>query len=427
MREYIKYVSNNIISMIGLSFYILVDTYFISVGVGANGLAALNIALPLFTLISGIGIMLGVGGGSLYNFYKERQDERMHDVYTLCLLLAGIIGIICFLLGLFMSDQLAILLGANQEILKDTSTYIYYMMLGAILFMANNITNNFVKNDGNPTLSMIAMISGSLINIVFDYIFIFIMNMGMKGAILATLFSPTLGLCILSTHFIRKNNQFSIRKIQEYKTIKYILRNGFPSFISEICQGIILVLFNYLLLNLSGNVGVAAYGIIANVNLVVIAIYNGIAQGSQPLYSKYYALNDLYHLKLVKKYSYITVIIISIILYYVLEIHTSSIVQIFNETNNKEMALIAINGMRLYFIGLLFTGMNITHIMYDISINNSKNAQLMSLLRSIILVIPVVLLLSTLFKLNGLWISITVVELIVFILEGKYQWTQKNI
>lgn len=159
-----------------------------------------------------------------------------------------------------------------------SKTYLQVILLFAPAFLMNNVLLCFVRNDGAPQLSMAAMIGGSLSNVVLDWVFIFPCQMGIFGAAFATGLAPIISMMILSPHFIRKNNQFHFAKcMPEIRRFVRILSSGVPSLVTEVSSGIVIIVFNSILLNLAGNVGVAAYGVIANLSLVIIAIYTGIA------------------------------------------------------------------------------------------------------------------------------------------------------
>ena len=171
-----------------------------------------------------------------------------------------------------------------------------------------------------------------------------------------------------------------------------------------------------IILNLIGNVGVAAYGIVANLSLVVIAIYTGIAQGIQPLISKSYGRNDLKSIKLIFKYAMITMSIISCILYLIIFFLADPIAKIFNSENNLVLQSIATNGLKLYFIAVIFVGFNIILPMFFSCMEKAFLAQTISLLRGLIVIIPMAFLLSVLVGITGVWLAFPITESLVSIL-----------
>lgn len=419
LGEFCKYTSLNVLGMIGLSCYILADTFFVANGTGSDGLAALNIAIPVFSLIQGTGLMLGIGGATKYSIAKNQGlKEESNKAFTHSLCLGAIFAVTYMLMGIFLSSPIATLLGANNDTFEMCKSYLQVLMLFSPAFIANNIILAFVRNDGAPQLSMTAMISGSIFNIIFDYIFIYPMGMGIFGAALATGFSPAVSLLILSIFFIKKRNNFKPIKCKfSLKFSLKIMSVGIPSLVTEISSGIVVFVFNIIMLQLLGNIGVAAYGIIANISIVVISIFTGVSQGIQPLISKYYGLNDKKTINITLRYAIITSIIIAIVVYGCLFLFSNPIVSAFNSENNSSLQAAAINGLKIYFTGILFAGINIILATYFAATDNAKPAGTISILRGFIVILPLAILLANLFGINGLWISFPLAELIVSIVS----------
>ena len=166
-REFGKYVFLNIFAQIAFSCYTLMDTYFVSCRLKADGLSALNIAFPMFCIINGIGLMIGIGGGIKYSIFKSKDlDDDANTIFTNAVVLGLSIACLFVISGAFFSDKLVRFLGADDSIFEMTNTYLRVMTLFAPAFFMNNILQCFVRNDRNPRLSMAAMVVGlSLIHI----------------------------------------------------------------------------------------------------------------------------------------------------------------------------------------------------------------------------------------------------------------------
>ena len=367
-REFFQYVILNICGMIGLSCYILADTFFISNGLGANGLTALNLAIPIYSFIHGSGLMFGMGGATKYSIYRGQKEFKNADKSfsnTICIM--SILSAIFVLTGIFFSEKLTILLGADKDVFHMTKIYLQVILLFTPAFMANDTLICFVRNDGNPKLSMIAMLTGSLSNIILDYIFIFPLNMGIFGAVLATGFAPVISLIILSRHWFTKQNQFQLVRITpSFRLTGTIISLGIPSFITEMASGIVMIVFNAIILHLQGNIGVAAYGVVANLSLVIVSIYTGIAQGTQPILSRVYGERDSQ--KQILKYAIKTMLVISCGIYLLFLFSASPIVSVFNSKQNLQLQRIAVTGLKLYFTAIPFAGFNIIISSYFASI-----------------------------------------------------------
>ena len=298
-----------------------------------------------------------------------------------------------------------------------TNTYLKTILTFSPFFILNNVLIAFVRNDGDPKLSMSGMLIGSLSNIILDYIFIFPLGMGMFGAAFATGLAPIISLCVLSLHFIKNNNSFSYKKIRiSIKRVCSICSLGTSSLITEISSGIVLIIFNIVILKLEGNIGVAAYGIVANLSLVAASIFTGIAQGIQPLISNFYGNKNMSYVKKTFKYAIVLSLIIAVCLYIIVFTFSNQLVSIFNSENNEMLRELAVTGLRLYFIGFLFAGINIITASFFSSIEQARLGFIISIVRSVFANIPVVLALSFIFGINGVWTSFPCAELISFMI-----------
>ncbi len=416
-REFFHYVCLNMASMLGLSVYILADTFFISRGMGANGLTALNLAIPIYNIIYGIGMMAGIGGAVRYTWYAVHQDqEKMDRIYMNALWFGMTLGILILILGQLIPGQLASLLGADVQTYDMTRQYLRVIMTFAPAFILNNTISAFVRNDGAPGLAMAGMLTGSLFNIVFDYILIFPAGLGFFGAALATGCSPLMGLLVLSRHFLKKKNRFHIRKmLPQLHYIRYVISLGLPPFIDQTAQGILMIVLNLMILRIGGNLAVAAYGIILNIYLVILSLFNGIAQGAQPLMTELHAKNSRRRLGNVLRYGFLTAAAAAGMVYLICYGFTEEIVGIFNSEGSAELAQMAVKGLRMNFAGVLLAGWNILLAMYFVSVNRGLPSQLVSLSRGLLVILPASVLLSAAFGLNGIWIAMPVTELVVFL------------
>lgn len=418
LKEFIKYSVLNVLGMIGLSCYILADTFFISNKIGADGLTALNLAIPIYNIFHGCGLMLGMGGSTKYSIYKSRADDYNADsIFTNTIRTGLLFGMIFASIGVFLAQPLAILLGADNNIIEMTTIYLRIILIFSPFFILNDIMICFVRNDGSPNLSMMAMLIGSFTNIIFDYIFIYPLNLGIFGAVLATGFAPIIGLTVLIQHILKKKNNFHyIRNSFNFKMVLHSLSLGLPSLITEISSGVVIITFNMTLLKLIGNIGVASYGVIANISLVVISIYTGISQGVQPLISRFYGSNDNKSISKIFKYSMFTIILLSIVIYMYMFIFAIPITEIFNSEHNIQLQQIASTGLKLYFLAVLFVGFNIIISVFLTSMDRPIPAHIISLLRGLILIVPMTIILSKIAGVIGVWLSFPITEFIVSIL-----------
>lgn len=417
LKDFIKYVALNIFSMIGVSFYILADTFFIANGVGSIGLTSLNIVLPLWSLMSGVGLMIGVGGGIKYSIQKGRNNkDGANKVFTHSILIGLILGVIITIVGILFSYDIVKILGADNEVIPLAGKYLKTLLSFSCVFILNSIITVFVRNDDEPNLAMIAMIVGSLTNVVLDYIFVYPLGMGMFGAALATGATPIFSLCILSLHFIRKKSDFKIIKCKfNLAYVRNIIALGIPSFVTEFSSGVIILLFNFTILRIANNTGVAAYGIITNIALIVVAIFTGVAQGIQPIISKSFGEGNTNDIKVIYRYGVITAVVLGLSCYAISFIFSQEIVNLFNNEGDILLSSMAVEGMKIYFVAFIIMGINIVTTSLLASISKAKESFTISILRGFLAIVPLIIILPKFMGMTGVWLTIPFAEAITIL------------
>ena len=418
ISSFAKYASLSVMGMIGLSCYILADTFFVAQGLGTNGLAALNLAIPVYSTIVGTGMMTGMGAATRYSIMRSRNDSKADKIFTNALYIAAALAVIFEICGIFFSGNISKLLGAEGDTYELCRVYLKTLLIFSPFFLLNNISICFLRNDNAPQRSMAGMLAGSFANIVLDYIFIFPMKMGMFGAVLATCFAPIISLGVMSGFYIKKRNSFRlIRTSPDMKLISRIAVTGVPALVTELSSGIVILVFNMIIMSLAGNVGVAAYGIAANIFIVVVSIYNGIAQGMQPLASKASGEGNTAVSHSYLRMALISGAVVSVIVYVCIFIFADPIAAVFNSEKDPALQEIAIQGLRLYFIGCFFAGFNVIKAAYLSAVGISAPANLISILRGFAVIIPAALAMSALWGVDGLWLSFAASEFIVSIVS----------
>lgn len=428
-REVGQYIIRNIFASSGLSLYVLVDTVFIAVAGGTLGLAALNISLPMFNFFNALGLLFGIGGSTIYSIHKLKQPEKVATLFGQLLIFCfGLGSLLALLLNLF-PQQVLTLLGADSQTMEIALGYFRIISLGAPFFMINYVCVNFIRNDGNPQLTMIATLTATLVVVFLDWLLIFVFQLHMIGAAIATIFSPLTSLTILTWH-----RKYPTRKLQlkfalpEFKNLKHAASLGIPSFLTEMSTGVSIFAFNWVLLKLSGNAAVAAYGVIANIAIVVLALSNGIALGVQPIASREYGKRDLKNVKTAIRLGLQVALSLSCVLYFILVFFKTPIVSVFNHDHSAQLAQIAIHALPLYFISVFFASQNLVIMLSLVAIEKAKSAFTLSLLRGYFILISAVFIFAALFGLNGVWLSVPFTEACVCAL-GLYFLTNalKNI
>lgn len=414
-QDFGRYVSLSVLGMIAVSCYILADTFFVAQGLGTTGLAALNLAIPVYNVIHGTGLLLGMGGATKFSILKSQGAHRRADsVFTHTLGMAAAAAAVFALVGALGAPQLAALLGADGETAAMTGTYLRVLLLFAPAFLCNDVLVCFVRNDGVPQLAMAATLSGSLANVVMDWFFIFPCGMGIFGAVLATGFSPVIGVIVQSPHWLGRRRGFHLRQVRpRLRTAGQVLALGVPSLLDQLSGAVVMITFNTLILGLTGNTGVAAYGVVANLSLVVLSVYTGIAQGIQPLVSRAWGQGQRAALQRLLRYALGTALVFSAALYLVFFLGAGPIAGVFNSEQDPAMQAIACQGLRLYFLAAPFAGVNIILAVYFASVEQAVPAQAVSLLRGVLVILPMAVALAAAFGMVGVWVAFPVSEALV--------------
>ena len=242
---FFSYLAPSVSATLVTSIYILADTMMIGRGVGASGIAALNLLLPLYSAYYGFGMMCGVGGSVLFGFSRGKGDEEAAKGYfTTALLLAVLLAAASIGLCAAFFDPLLILLGDTPSLNPYSVPYGRVLVAGSPVFVFSSFLQAFVRNDGAPKLAMAGVISGGVTNVILDYVFIFPLGQGMAGAALATVMGTCLTVLILCTHFFSKENHLKLAGGFSLKRAFAVASNGLASFILEMSGGFVTFIFN---------------------------------------------------------------------------------------------------------------------------------------------------------------------------------------
>ncbi|MGL4687358.1 MAG: MATE family efflux transporter, partial [Fusobacteriaceae bacterium] len=374
--HYFKYLFPSVAGTLAYGLLIFIDTVFIGRGIGALGIAALNISIPIFSMVA-CGMFLGIGGATAaaLDFGKGKKEEK-NKIFTLCIYLGLFISLFFSIVASFNLDRVVYFLGARGEVVSMVKDYVSVVSKTIIFYIMPHILTNFIKNDYNPKLPMYYLIIVSLSNVVLDYLFIFVFKWGMTGAAAATSISQFFGLLILLTHFKLPQNTLKLKKtFFSFNTLVRIGKIGLPSFISEISLGSVILISNAEFYKYLGNLGVSAYGIIVNINFLLYLIYSGIAQSSQPIVSSNFGANQLSRVKETLKLGIKIVVGSGIVFYIILIIFRINIITLFNN-ENIELIKLTKNAFPLFFSGVIFLGLNLKFSSFFQSIEFNKISSL---------------------------------------------------
>lgn len=406
-----RYLLPSVSATLVTSVYIIVDTIMIGRGVGADALVALNLILPLFSLLFAFGMLFGVGGGVQYSVAQGAGDEkRACEAFSSALACALAVSAVLTLLGILFLRPFAFLLGADESNIGMVLKYGGYIAPFAPAFVFSTFFQSFVRNDRGPRRAMAAVLSGAVANIVFDYILIFRFRMGMAGGAVATVIGNALTVLILLTHFLSAENQLRFsRAAVSVKMIGQIVFCGAPSFLVEAAAGIVTFSFNRQILNYIGKNGVVIYSVIANCAIVCMSLFNGVSQAAQPILAANYGGGLFKRVLAVRRMAFAAILLLGTFLASAAYWMPESLISLFVEPTSALFAQ-GVPVLRIYFPAFLPMGLNLLLSTYFQSVVRPVPSLVVTLLRGVALPILLVVLLPIVFGGQAIWMAVLLSE-----------------
>lgn len=415
-KTFLKYLFPSVGATMVTSIYILADTIMIGKGIGGDAVAGLNILLPLFSLFFGLGYLFGAGGAVLMSVALGQSDSgKANQYFSTALFLNAITSVGFTLLLVIGFEPLLQLLGVTESTYKYVVEYGRIFIMGVPFFIFSPFLQIFIRNDRAVKRAMIGVVSGGILNIILDYLFIFEFHWNMAGASLATVIGSLVTALILCTHFFTKNNTLHFRwRFISVRRMKEIFGNGLSSFFVEISSGIVIFAFNHQLLAYTGVAGVTVYSIISNTAAVVSSLNNGIAQAAQPILSRNYGAGKKNRVQTTMKFGLKIAFSAGAIFTAIGLLFPNAVIHAFlNPT--KEIYDMAKPAIQLYSAAFLTMAGNIFLNTYFQSVLRPKTALLISFLRGLILNLAFLYILPLYFSISGIWLTMPVAEFITLL------------
>ena len=426
-KTFFKFTLPNVLGFISMSSVVLVDGYFVGNYVSGHALAAVNIIIPLVTLVYGTAIMFTIGGTvRIGKYLGEGKIDKASAVFTKVIGVISFISILTTLICLSFPEKISILLRANHEILPYAKVYLQVI---APFFIFQSIEYAFsviTRTDGNPYLASIAVILGAVINFICNYIFILYFNMGIAGAALGTGISFTVSTIILSFHFIlKKGSLYFTRKIGALKELIAAAYNGSSELLSEISAGVIAFSFNWIMVEKLGTSGVEAFTAINYAIWAVNMLSYAVADSLVPLISINFG-NKNY--KRIKKFIFLansSVVSIGIIMFMLFTFIPDKIIGLFIlPEKSPEAFQIALNFIYYTKYAFLFIGLNIVMSAVFTALHKPIQSVLIALLRGILLTTLFILIMPLILQDTGIYLAVPASEICTII--AAYTLWYKN-
>ncbi|MBS4535668.1 MATE family efflux transporter [Clostridium sp. D2Q-14] len=412
-RLLLSYIVPGIAGLLFNSLYIVVDGLFVARILGREPLAAVTVGVPVVEILLSLSMFISVGAGVLISSKNGRGEHKeARDIFNVSVRLLAIVSVLIAVVSLIFRHHIAKVLGATPNIMDLVVKYMTYFFAFSPVFMFSYAMCTWLRNDSQPKLAMFAQIVGALSNIFLDWYFMGRLKMGIGGTALATGLGPVFSMTIMLPHFIFKKGNLYLQKVKmDLKIISEMLIKGIPSFIMEFALGITTLCVNIAIGIHMGALGFAAFGIVGYIALIILSIFLGMAEGSQPLVSFYYGANEKRNMRTILKISLCISIAIGIIAYLLLFKYTEIPVYVFAD-NDIELVKTAMTATIYYFPALFVSGTNILLASYMQSIGYWKESVTISLCRCLIVLLPLLLVLPKLLGDNGIWISVPFAEIL---------------
>lgn len=423
---FFRYLIPSICGTMVTSIYILADTIIIGKGIGIDAMAALNIVLPLFSVFFGQGMLFGVGGAVLMSVARGSGDASGNRYFSAALLMNTVFSLMVTLICFLFFEPISWMMGATDITMPYIREYAPYVIGGSIFFAFSTFLQTFVRNDGAPKLAMAAVISGGVLNIILDIVFVFLLGMGMSGAAIASVLGSVCTDAILCFHFRSENNalHFSLQGCGLHTGVQ-IIKNGFTSFILELTSGITIFIFNLQILKYIGDTGVSVYGILTNTAIIVTCLCNGVSQASQPLISVNYGAGHTNRVNRIRKTGMLTGFLLCAVVGALGLIFPRFFVNIFVTPNEAILAL-APDAIGIYFTSFFVIGVNMFIISYFQSTLRPGASLLLSVGRGCVFSAVYVYLLPIAMGVNGIWAAMPLAEASALIMAGILLRKNKN-
>lgn len=401
--------------MFSAAYSVIDDGFFVANFVGKEAFVALNLMAPVITVMAAIGFMLGSGGNAVVSkTIGEGDKEKACQRFTLITLFSIAMSVLITLFGLAVLEPACKMMGAEGQVMEDCMTYGHLIFPFTVVFLLQGLFQNFLLTAGRSKLSMYITITSGISNIFFDVLLIVILQWGLVGAVCATLSGAIFATLIPACYFIfsKDSNLRFVKTSLDIQVLVKTCTNGASEFLTNLSMGVVAILYNYQLMHIVGNNGVAAFGAIMYSAFVFVSAFLGYSMAVGPIVGCNYGAENHDELKNIFKKSLVIICTMGLIIFAVAEIATRPIAMIF-VSYDVELLAATVHGGRIYALSYLVAGINILGTSFFTALNNGLVSGLMAVMRTMILEVGAVIILSNLFGMDGIWIAAFVAETIM--------------
>lgn len=429
-RRLLRFVMPPVLMMVCTSLYGIVDGFFVSNYVGKTSFAAVNLIMPVLMGVGSVGFMVGTGGSAVVSVkLGEGKRDTANRYFSMLIYTTLAFSVLLAVFGFVFTPAISAALGAEGELLHDCIIYGRILFASGPVFILQNIFQNFFVTAERPDLSLKVSVAAGVTNMAFDYLLIAVFRQGIAGAALATALGEAVGGIVPVFYFARKNNSLLRlgKALPERRTIALACANGSSEMVSNLSMSVVNILYNFQLMRMAGEDGVAAYGIIMYVNFVFQAIFFGYAIGCAPVVSYHYGAGNRVELKNLSGKSLVLMCVTGIVMTLLAEFCNAPLVRVF-AGYDAALSAMTCQGFRLYALAFLMMGVNIWSSAFFTALNNGVVSAAISFLRTLLFQTAAILLLPLLFGMKGIWLAIVAAELpgllvsVIFLAWGRKRY-----
>lgn len=414
----LKFAIPTIAMSVFMSFYTMVDGLFVSNLIGTNALSAINLTAPIIQVVTAISTMLATGGSAvIMKKMGEQKSKEAKEDFTFLILVNVVVGMVMTVLGYSLMETIFGSMGLSSEVVGYCKSYLsYYLLFTIPILLMNNFTLYMIASE-KATLSLICSVTGGVLNIILDYVFIELMKMGIAGAAIATGLGYSVTAVVGLFVFSRKKSLLHFTKPAfRFKVLANATTNGCSEMATALVTGIITMMFNWTMLHYVGEDGVAAVTIIMYVLMFASSLYTGYSYGVAPMISYYYGEKNHEKLKKLVSTSLKVIAVISVVTVVVSFAATKPLVTIFARPDNPVYEL-AVTGNRICTLALFFIGFNIFASGMFTALSNGIVSAILAFSRSFVFMLITMLVLPAILGVNGIWLATPAAELMALALS----------
>ena len=412
----LRFVLPSIIMMVFTSIYGVVDGLFVSNFVGKTPFAAVNLVMPFIMIFGGIGFMFGTGGSALVaKTMGEGDKHRANRYFTMMIVVTLICGVIISTVGVIYMEPISIFLGADEEMLADCVLYGRIVLAFNTAFMLQNVFQSFLIAAEKPKLGLWVTVAAGVTNMVLDALFMAVFGWGVAGAAIATGISQVVGGVLPLVYFLRPNSSL-LRMTKTKLELRPILQasgNGASELVSNVTASVVGMLYNFQLLRLSGQNGVAAYGVLMYVEFIFAAVFIGYAIGCAPIISYHFGAGNHGELKNLLKKSVLLMGVGGLLMVGAAQALAVPMARLFVGYDDV-LCQMTVHAFRISTVAFALVGFNIFNSSFFTALNDGAVSAIISFLRTFVFKLSAVLLLPMIWELDGIWWAEVVAEICAF-------------